>query len=360
MTAHLLSVQSHVARDYVGNRGCGLALQLLGHEVDIINTVSFSSMYVHQGHVLSESDFATMMNGLCKAMACPTGSGVVGGETEESVDLKSHDIPVVLSGYIGNPAVLRILGQHVQKFAALPCSSPLSAQLRRFLPFMKERSTLFVMDPVIGDNGRPYVSPAMQAEYKAALQYADIILPNEHELNWSLGERHFGQPLGDLPTLCNVMGRVNSCHQAGPSIVFVTSCQIQEIGPDRLLAVLSARHPTSCHVVLCLFPKLDAYLGGAGDVVSALVVHRLLRLAKLATGPATSADYSSIMQSTIGTLRALMLKSMEGGDISINVVKHRDVLAAPSATAQLQVTAVEAGSPISCAKLGDALHMLLR
>eukprot|EP01056_Protomagalhaensia_sp_Gyna25_P000348 Protomagalhaensia_sp_Gyna_25__347@NODE_1162_length_2120_cov_171_338779_g852_i1_p2_GENE_NODE_1162_length_2120_cov_171_338779_g852_i1NODE_1162_length_2120_cov_171_338779_g852_i1_p2_ORF_typecomplete_len201_score19_06Phos_pyr_kin/PF08543_12/2_1e09Phos_pyr_kin/PF08543_12/2e03PfkB/PF00294_24/0_0002_NODE_1162_length_2120_cov_171_338779_g852_i114352037 len=200
----------------------------------------------------------------------------------------------------------------------------------------------------------------MQAEYKATLQHADIILPNEHELNWSLGEESFSQSLGELPALCDVMERVNSCHQAGPSIVFVTSCQIKEIGADHLLAILSARHPNSCHVVLCLFPKLDIYLGGAGDVVSALVVHRLLRLAQVATGPATSADYSTIVQSTIGVLRTLMLKCMGDGDISINVVKHRDILAAPSSTAQLQVTAVEADSPISCAKLRDVLHMLLR
>lgn len=39
----------------------------------------------------------------------------------------------------------------------------------------------WVLDPVMGDNGRLYVAPEVVPEYKKLLQYADLILPNQFE-----------------------------------------------------------------------------------------------------------------------------------------------------------------------------------
>ena len=39
----ILSIQSHVVSGYVGNRAATFPLQLLGHDVDVINTVQFSN-----------------------------------------------------------------------------------------------------------------------------------------------------------------------------------------------------------------------------------------------------------------------------------------------------------------------------
>ena len=44
----ILSIQSHVAYGYVGNRAATLPLQRLGHEVTVINTVQFSN---HTGYL---------------------------------------------------------------------------------------------------------------------------------------------------------------------------------------------------------------------------------------------------------------------------------------------------------------------
>ena len=45
--ANILSLQSHVAYGYVGNRAAVFPLQRLGHEVIAINTVQFSN---HTGY----------------------------------------------------------------------------------------------------------------------------------------------------------------------------------------------------------------------------------------------------------------------------------------------------------------------
>ena len=41
--ARVLSIQSHVVHGYVGNRAATFPLQLLGTEVDVINTVQLSN-----------------------------------------------------------------------------------------------------------------------------------------------------------------------------------------------------------------------------------------------------------------------------------------------------------------------------
>lgn len=42
----------------------------------------------------------------------------------------------------------------------------------------------WVLDPVMGDNGRLYVSEEVVPAYKGLLQYADLILPNQFEAEY--------------------------------------------------------------------------------------------------------------------------------------------------------------------------------
>ena len=41
--ARILSIQSHVVHGYVGNKCAAFPIQLLGHELDTINSVQFSN-----------------------------------------------------------------------------------------------------------------------------------------------------------------------------------------------------------------------------------------------------------------------------------------------------------------------------
>lgn len=49
MDKRVLSVQSHVAHGYVGGRAATFPLQLLGWDVDVVNTVKYSSRVVLSG-----------------------------------------------------------------------------------------------------------------------------------------------------------------------------------------------------------------------------------------------------------------------------------------------------------------------
>jgi len=64
----VLSIQSHVVHGYVGNRAAVFPLQLLGFEVDFINSVQFSNhtKYKHgwKGQTLGGDELASLFEGL--------------------------------------------------------------------------------------------------------------------------------------------------------------------------------------------------------------------------------------------------------------------------------------------------------
>lgn len=45
----------------------------------------------------------------------------------------------------------------------------------------KPGNFFWVLDPVMGDNGRLYVAETVVPAYKSLLHYADVILPNQFE-----------------------------------------------------------------------------------------------------------------------------------------------------------------------------------
>jgi pyridoxine kinase len=77
------------------------------------------------------------------------------------------DFDVLLSGYIPGAAAVEAVGRIGKELKEKSQSSP--------------GSFFWVLDPVMGDNGRLYVAPEVVPEYKALLPYADLVLPNQFE-----------------------------------------------------------------------------------------------------------------------------------------------------------------------------------
>uniref|UniRef100_A0A674P124 pyridoxal kinase n=1 Tax=Takifugu rubripes TaxID=31033 RepID=A0A674P124_TAKRU len=67
MECRVLSIQSHVVRGYVGNKSATFPLQVLGFEVDSINSVQFSNHtgYAHwKGQVLTAEELQVLYEGI--------------------------------------------------------------------------------------------------------------------------------------------------------------------------------------------------------------------------------------------------------------------------------------------------------
>ncbi|KAJ2884825.1 putative pyridoxal kinase [Coemansia aciculifera] len=233
----VLSIQSHVVSGYVGNRAATFPLQLLGHEVDVINTVQFSNHTGYnsfRGERFPASHVLDLYAGL-------EANGLDSGYTH------------LLTGYMGNSENIRAVKEIASKLIA------------------KTPNLIFVLDPVLGDDNALYVPQELVAMYRDVLcPLAKLVLPNQFEAEQltemkirstedakrACDKLHsFGVP-NVIITSINVEGDSSQLHLIG-------SERIQETGGDAIT-----------HQFCISFPKLDGYFTGSGDFFAALVLAR--------------------------------------------------------------------------------------
>ena len=148
MTFQILSIQSHVVSGHVGNKSAVFPLQILGHQVDSINTVQFSnhsSYPIFPGERLPPQTFLDIIQGLEKNQIL-------------------QDYTHLLCGYVGKSETLAIIYDLV-------------IRMKKLNPHL-----VFVLDTVMGDNGRVYVPLESVEIYKQLCGLADIITPNAFEV----------------------------------------------------------------------------------------------------------------------------------------------------------------------------------
>jgi pyridoxine kinase len=77
------------------------------------------------------------------------------------------DFDMLLSGYIPSAAAVEAVGSIAREL--------------KLKATMKPGSFFWVLDPVMGDNGKLYVADDILPAYKSLVHDADLILPNQYE-----------------------------------------------------------------------------------------------------------------------------------------------------------------------------------
>src|SRR3954466_12739301 len=177
-----LSLQSHVAYGYVGNRAATFPLQRLGHEVWAVNTVEFSNHTGYgawKGRTASAEQVADIVHGI------------------ESLGLLGK-CDALLTGYVGDAALGDVVLDTVRKVRA---ANP---------------KAVWCCDPVLGDvDTGIYVKPGIDSFFKdRALPMADLITPNHFELEHLTGRK--------VETLAQALDATRSLLH-GPRLALVTS-----------------------------------------------------------------------------------------------------------------------------------------
>lgn len=226
----VLSIQSHVVRGYVGNKSATFPLQVLGYEVDAINSVQFSNhtQYPHiGGQILKCGELKELVNGLRNnGLLCKY----------------SH----LLTGYIGDPSFLQETVAVVKELKAL------NPQL------------VYVCDPVMGDHGRFYTSETLLPVYRdEVLPVADIVVPNQFEIECLTGKK--------IASVCDAVNAMKVVHDKGPHTVIITSTELGDT--DNLLMIASHRKGDGSFVRFQQkIPVQDAVFVGTGDLFAALLL----------------------------------------------------------------------------------------
>ncbi|KAL4025794.1 hypothetical protein IC575_014200 [Cucumis melo] len=251
-TGRVLSIQSHTVQccGYVGNKSAVFPLQLLGYDVDPINSVQFSN---HTGKMI----LLVHSNGLrtlrLNYIRCgyPTFKGQVlnGGQLWDLIEgLEENELLYythLLTGYIGSVSFLNTVLEVVDK-------------LRLVNPKLT-----YVCDPVMGDEGKLYVPEELVSVYREkVIPVASVLTPNQFEAEQLTGLRI--QSEGDGREACNIL------HAAGPSKVVITSINMN--GELLLIGSHQKNEGQAPEQFKIVIPKIPAYFTGTGDLTTALLL----------------------------------------------------------------------------------------
>ena len=226
----IISIQSHVAYGYVGNKAAVYPLQSMGHEVLPINTVQFSN---HTGYKKWQGEIFTRDH----------IRNIIRGIEDIGAD---KDCQAILSGYMGSHEICSEVFETVKKFKS------------------KNENILYLCDPVIG-NTSCYVKPEVLEFFKANLQ-ADIITPNEFEAEILSGIK--------IKTTKDLKDIAEYFHDRGVKIVVITGLNLKELSESGLYIFMSDQVHT--FVTRTVEYNFNTPPSGTGDLFSALFLGNYL------------------------------------------------------------------------------------
>lgn len=231
----VLTIQSHVAYGYVGNRAAVFPLQRLGIDAIAVNTVQFSNHTGYgawTGQVFTAEHIAEVIDGIAARGALPR-------------------CDAVLSGYMGDVGLGQVI---VETAARVKAANP---------------KALYCCDPVMGDVGRGFfVRQGLPDFIKThAVPAADLMTPNQFELEY-LTDR-------SVATLDDALSATAALRARGPKLVLVTSLTRQEAAGDSIEMLVDSTD--GAWLVATPRLPLDPAPNGSGDAVAALFLAHYLK-----------------------------------------------------------------------------------
>jgi pyridoxine kinase len=295
----VLSIQSHVVSGYVGNKSATFPLQLLGFEVDAINSVQFSNHTGYKngikGQVLDDAMLQELIDGL----------------DMNGINCYSH----IINGYIGSESFLLKLGDIVK-------------HLKKVNP-----NLTYVCDPVMGDFGPGmYVPKELLPVYqKVIVPLSDVCLPNQFEAELITGRKIKSQE--------DALQVMQDFHGMGVKTVILSST---ELGDAKHLVGLASCKVTNT-VIKVKIPKFPAAFVGTGDLFTALCTAWLYR---------TKGDLKTTLENTLNTMQVILDRTLKhakeaatkSGDtapspaqMELKLIQSKDVIETPQGSVKAEI-----------------------
>lgn len=238
-TERFLTIQSHVISGYCGNKCSTFPLQLLGFEVDVINSVQLSNhtqYRVTKGQIFKSQDLEELHQGL-----------------KENNLLRLYDN--ILSGYVSDVGYIKTMSKVI-------------SDIKQLRP-----DVIYSLDPVLGDiDCGFYVKDGKNIAdvYMTHLvPLADIITPNVFEASVLTG-LEFNRSSDKAMVQATAM--IEYFHDLGIPTVALTSFEIDDC-KDQLICLLSHKNIDASKSGLwkVAIPKIPAEFYGTGDLFSSLL-----------------------------------------------------------------------------------------
>jgi len=267
----IISIQSQLVSGHVGNAAAVFALQRLGREIWPIPTILLSHHPGHggaQGGPIPLALLDSLIAGLA-ARGC------------------FNDCEAVLSGYLGQAATAEIVRHAVTRAKA------------------GTKNCVYLCDPVLGDDGRTYVTADVETAVHNLAAIADIMTPNAYELSLLAGET--------LQNRYDALRALRRVQAIGPRIVLLSSFSGADT-PAGTLDVMAVDGPAAWRLTL---PLIAQKFFGAGDVFSALFLHFWL----------PSQDTAAALGKACSALFGVLAQTSPGGELAL--IQAQNALSTP-------------------------------
>ena len=272
-----LSLQSHVAYGYVGNRAATFPLQRLGHEVWAVNTVEFSN---HTGY------------GAWRGRTAPADqvADIVRG-IEELGLLPRCD--ALLTGYVGDAALADVVLDTARRVRAANAKA------------------VWCCDPVLGDvDTGIYVKSGIDTFFRErAIPAADLVTPNHFELEHLTGRK--------VSTMNEALAAARSLLN-GPRLALITSLRRADAPADSIEMV--AVSPDAAWRIATPLIGFEVAPNGTGDAVAALFSAHWIE----------SGDVALALGKAASSIFAVLEATRAQGERELQLVAAQDRMVAPS------------------------------
>ncbi len=267
---HILSIQSHVAYGYVGNRSAVFPLQRMGHEVTAIHTVQFSNHTGYgawTGNIFDADHIRRVIDGL-------DNLGVL------------NKIDALLTGYLGSEENGQIIMETLEK-----------------LP----RGTKWICDPVMGDTDRGFfVKDTIPPFFRDhAAPKAHVMTPNLFELEYLSGMT--------ISTTEQAKSACRTLHDKGVEIVLLTSFLSPTMESGRIGMIASHKDGVT-YIVTTPQLDLDPLPNGAGDCTAAVFTGHLL----------ANQPFNTALEKTAASIFSLFEKTKKAGGRELAIIAAQD------------------------------------
>ncbi len=275
-----LSLQSHVAYGYVGNRAAAFPLQRLGHEVWAVNTVEFSNHTGYgawRGRAASAEQVAEIVQGIESLGQFARCDGL-------------------LTGYVGDAALADVVLDTARRVRA---ANP---------------RALWCCDPVLGDTDTGiYVKPGIDAFFRdRAIPAADLVTPNHFELEYLTG-----RTVSTMGEALSAARLLLAGERRGPRLALITSLRRADAAPDTIEMV--AVTPDAAWRVATPMIGFPIAPNGTGDAVAALFTAHWI----------AGDDVAEALGKAASSIFAVLEATEAMGERELQLVAAQDRLVAP-------------------------------
>ncbi len=275
-----LSLQSHVAYGYVGNRAATFPLQRLGHEVWAVNTVEFSNHTGYgawRGRAASAEQVAEIVQGIEALGQFARCDGL-------------------LTGYVGDAALADVVLDTARRVRA---ANP---------------RALWCCDPVLGDTDTGiYVKPGIDAFFRdRAIPAADLVTPNHFELEYLTG-----RTVSTMSEALSAARLLLAGERRGPRLALITSLRRADAAPDTIEMV--AVTPDAAWRVATPMIGFPIAPNGTGDAVAALFTAHWI----------AGDDVAEALGKAASSIFAVLEATEAMGERELQLVAAQDRLVAP-------------------------------